>query len=133
MPTNIVRFEWLAYLSLIVGLLGDWLSKTTVAETGILTLAISTGIMVLVVIAVIYLAARQRQNWARWVYAVIAALSIATTILTAWSQLRSEPFATALNVASGLLDVAAVYFVFTGDAGSWFKPGRDASGAAAGM
>jgi hypothetical protein len=126
MPQAIVRFERLAYLSLLLGVLAT--SVLLVRDADVRRLveempaaAIGTNVVPnLVFLALIFAAARRRQNWARWLYSVLVAVGLVIYIIVRHSSLGFDPV-TLLNAASGVTFIASVYFVFSRPSSSWFR------------
>ncbi|MGN6116385.1 MAG: hypothetical protein ACTHN2_12790, partial [Nitrobacter sp.] len=67
----------------------------------------------------VWLAARHRKNWARWVLVTALGLSILSLLDSFGSG--GMTLATALDVLSTGLTAAGIYFSFTGDAKGWFN------------
>ena len=94
----------------------------TRAAWSLLALAI-TGAYLGVLILLVWLAARRRQNWARWLLFALFVLVTATELWSARLYLR-YPLEASLQVAITLLEAAAYWFAFTGASKDWFA-GRD--------
>ena len=72
----------------------------------------------------IWLIARRRKNWARWVWLVFFILGIPLALPTLGRVLRSGPIAATLMCAQNLAQIVALYLVFTGNAREWFGSNR---------
>jgi ABC-type dipeptide/oligopeptide/nickel transport system permease component len=135
MPTNIIRFERLAYISLVMGVVALGIDRNFRAEVGLTVVVVSTAIAVAIGVALIYLAARRRKNWARWAFSIIAAISTAFVAYSVWTEFAVQPWVTGLNIVSTAFDAVAVYLLFSGDSQSWFRPtapsGSNSQGAVA--
>jgi hypothetical protein len=135
MPTNIIRFERLAYISMIFGIFALGIDRNFRAEFGWTVVIVSTAITVAIGVALIFLAARRRKNWARWVFSIIAAVGAAFVAYSLWTEFSAQPWVTGLNIVSTAFDAAAVYLLFSGDSQSWFRPtassGSNSSGVVA--
>lgn len=132
MPTNVVLFERLMYASLCIGLLNLVLDGPRVAsapemqEVGgapfFAVVALGTlGVLLLF----IWLIARKAKNWARLLFAALFAIGLVPTIQNIGNLLEANPPVAALSVAQIIVQLAAIYFIFTGDAPAWFaKPAK---------
>jgi hypothetical protein len=121
-PGNVLRFEVLLYLSLLIDSLSAALLDRATADIGETAAANVNMVAVLLVaffLLLVWLAARHRKNWARWVLVSALGLSI-LSLLDALSS-GEWTLATALDVLSTGLTAAGIYFSFTGDAKGWFN------------
>jgi hypothetical protein len=120
-PRNVLRFEVLLYLSLLI----DTLSAAFVerAPSHISEAAAASGNMFVVVVFIIFLlliwlAARHRKGWARW--ALVAALAL--SVLSLFDSMNGGlTLASAIDLFSTILAGAGIYFSFTDDAKDWFN------------
>ncbi len=124
MPTHVSYFEKLLYGAVALSFISMFISYDTlyaeVGDAGISPqISIITKTMSLLVgVALILLAARGGKNWARWVLT----LGIVESIFSGFgiiSDLGIIPGG--LQIVVMLMQGAAVYFVFTGDAPAWFR------------
>ena len=76
------------------------------------------GIIVFLVYLV-WLAARRRKNWPRWVLA--AALVLSVVSLAQSISASGIEFDSGIELISCALTAAGLYFSFTGDAVGWFN------------
>jgi hypothetical protein len=120
-PRNVLRFEVLLYLSLLIDTLSAAFIERAPAHAG--EAASASGDMFVVVVFVfflllIWLAARHRKNWARWT--LVAALGLST--LSLFDSLSGGlTLASAIDLFSTVLAGAGLYFSFTDDAKDWFN------------
>ena len=120
-PRNVLRFEVLLYLSLLIDTLSAAFVERTPAHTN--ESAAAGGDMFVVVVFVfflllIWLAARHRKSWARWT--LVAALGLST--LSLFDSLSGGlTLASAIDLFSTVLAGAGLYFSFTDDAKDWFN------------
>jgi hypothetical protein len=116
---NLKIFEGLAYGSLIIGLISDFLATPS---TGV---RVAVVIITLLAAALVWAAARRGQAWAAWIFLIVFVPFSIIAILggvggPAWQPeiFRSDVPATrleaALEIISFLLMVAAFYFYFFG-------------------
>ena len=121
-PKNVLRFEVLLYLSLLIDSLSAALLDRTSADMSDAAEA-NVNLIAVVLVAfflfLVWLAARQRKNWARWV--LVAALGLSVLSLLDSFGSGGMTLATALDVVSTALTAAGIYFSFTGDAKGWFN------------
>jgi len=122
-PRNVLRFEVLLYVSLLIDSLSAALLDRGSAD---MAPAVADNInmvallLMIVFVVLVWLAARHRRNWARWV--LVAALGLsAISLVDALAD--GLTLATALDVLSTGISAAGAYFSFTGDAKGWFNSG----------
>jgi uncharacterized BrkB/YihY/UPF0761 family membrane protein len=122
LPRNVLRFEVLLYLSLLLDTLSAAFLDRTPTDTGDATTA-NVNMLAVVLVAffllLVWLAARHRKNWARWV--LVGALGLSVLSLLDALGSGGLTFATAVDVLSTALTAAGLYFSFTGDAKDWFN------------
>lgn len=118
MPTSVVWFERLAYASLGLGFVAlaldyDNLSRLAppAALVGVLLLTIAAMALL------IWLIARQRQGWARW---VLLALFLIGLPYFFTNLLRQSLVSVPVSLLQTVLQGVALFYVFTGDARPWF-------------
>jgi hypothetical protein len=134
MPVNVIRFERLAYLSLVISMVAFVLHNTMGPGERLVPGAIFFALVLTVAIgvAVIRATARLRKNWLRWVYAAFCVLGVAAdawTIPTAFAA--HSPMVHALNVGADILDIACICLLFSAAAGAWFRNSAVACGSQA--
>ena len=134
MPKNVALFELLAYVALGVGLFTlpfltgavlNVLATAGAASGGATSLFALLTILGGLVGALLYgllvwAAARKRQNWARIVYAVLFLLGLISTAFNTDGLQVIGLFSIGSFAIQTLLQLAAIYFVFTKDANPWF-------------
>jgi hypothetical protein len=136
MPSHVRTFFWI-----IVALITYWIFSAALAlayhrgrpfnDQVIFIRIFATAIQCLIYLIPAWLAAFHRQNWARWVFAAIV---VVAPILALWPLLYltghfrdivlQAYFTTLTNpksIAVNALSIAAIVFVFTGNAREWFK------------
>ena len=123
LPRNVFRFEVLLYASLMLDALSvavqDRTPTAEVTERMIMTSTLLGGGMILLLLYFVWLAARQRKNWPRWVLAAALVLSIISLFLTIGERgLELDSF---IEIVSCALTAAGLYYSFTGDAQGWFN------------
>ena len=122
-PRNVLRFEVLLYSSLILDALSvAFQDRTPNADMTESTIAVATVLaagLILLLFYFVWLAARRRKNWPRWVLLatlVLSVISLFQIIDDSGLQLDS-----AIEVVSCALTAVGLYFSFTGDAVGWFN------------
>ena len=79
-PRNVLWFEALLYVSLMLDALSvafqDRTPTAELTEQMILAATMVAGAMILLLVYFVWLAARQRKNWPRWVLAAALLLSV---------------------------------------------------------
>jgi hypothetical protein len=125
-PRSIRRFEFLAYLSLVLLICMFALVREPAHDPETpqwQALAPIVLIYVLGRMVLIFAAARRQQNWARWVYAVLVVPNVVGVVIASLPP-RDYVFAPSdIFIPLFLLaDVAAVYFAFSRESAAWFHP-----------
>ena len=122
-PRNVLRFEVLLYSSLILDALSvAFQDRTPNADMTESTIAVATVLaagLILLLFYFVWLAARRRKNWPRWVLLatlLLSVISLFQIIDDSGLQLDS-----AIEVVSCALTAAGLYCSFTGDAQGWFN------------
>jgi branched-subunit amino acid permease len=122
-PKNVLWFEVLLYLSLTLDALSvafqDRTPSEEVTEQTIMVASVVAGLLILLLVFLVWLAAQRRKNWPRWVLAtvlVLSVISLAQIIGDSGLELDS-----AIEIVSCGLTAAGLYFSFTGDAVGWFN------------
>jgi hypothetical protein len=88
-------------------------------EQMILLVTIVAGAVILLQVYFVWLAARRRKNWPRWVLAAALLLSVITLF---WSIGENGlELDRGIGTVSCALTAAGLYFSFTGDARGWFN------------
>ena len=123
LPANVLRFEALLYASLMLDALSvAFQDRTPNAEMTDQMIAAGTlvaGSLILTLVYFVWLAARRRKNWPRWVLGGALVLSIASLIQIIGDQ--GVELDSAIEIVSCALTAAGLYFSFTGDAQGWFN------------
>jgi hypothetical protein len=122
-PKNVIRFQVLLYLSLVLDALSvafqDRTPTAAINETTILAGNVIAACMILLFVYLVRLAAQQRKNWPRWILTaalVFSVMSLMQVIGDSGLQLDSV-----IEIVSCALTAAGLYFSFTGDAKGWFN------------
>jgi protein-S-isoprenylcysteine O-methyltransferase Ste14 len=121
-PKNVVRFEVLLYLSLMLDSVSvafqDRTPNANMTEQMINVGTVMAAGLILLLVYFVWLAAQHRKSWPRWVLAAALVLSVISLV-----QLIGEKglaFDSGIEVISCALTAAGLYFSFTGDAVGWF-------------
>jgi len=121
-PKNVLWFEVLLYLSLTLDSVSvafqDRTPNANMTEQMINVGTVMAGGLILLLVYFVWLAARHRKSWPRWVLAAALLLSVISLV-----QLIGEKglaFDSGIEVISCALTAAGLYFSFTGDAVGWF-------------
>jgi peptidoglycan/LPS O-acetylase OafA/YrhL len=121
-PKNVLWFEVLLYLSLMLDALSvafqDRTPSAEMTASMIMVATILAGGMILLLLYFVYLAARCRKNWPRWVLAAALVLSM-ISLFQVIGQNGLE-LDSGIEIVSCALTAAGLYFSFTGDAQGWF-------------
>ena len=131
-PTNVTRFEQLMYLSLGIGIVvsalqyEDFVRKAVIhwgpdLPAFLLGGVLGTGVGFGALVLLIWLIARRRKSWARWVYLVLFLIGLPLSIPILGVMLKSNPISAILSIIQVLSQGLALYLIFTGDSANWFK------------
>jgi len=123
MPRNVARFEQLMYVALGIGVLLTAIAFPELSATAGpgFVVAVEGGV-VIVIGLLIWLVARQRQNWARWTFLVLYLVGLPFYVPRFPEMVRVNAISAAASACQLLFQAIAFYLVFTGDARDWFKP-----------
>ena len=123
LPRNVFRFEVLLYASLMLDALSvavqDRTPTAEMTEQMIMANTILAGGMILLLLYFVWLAARQRKNWPRWVLAAALVLSVISLFLVIGEQ--GLELDSVIEIVSCALTAAGLYYSYTGDAQGWFN------------
>jgi cell division protein FtsW (lipid II flippase) len=122
-PKNVLRFEVLLYSSLILDALSvafqDRTPSADMTESTIAAATVLAAGLILLLFYFVWLAARRRKNWPRWVLLATLVLSVISLFqIVDESGLQLD---TAIEVVSCALTAAGLNCSFTGDARGWFN------------
>lgn len=128
MPGNVLLFERLMYVSLLIGLLifgldGDRVAnKPEIQDLGGAKFVLSVLVASLALFVLfIWLIARKGKNWARWVFAGLFAIGLINTYQNIADLIQHNGLAAILSVAQVVIQVFAVYLLFSPEARPWFE------------
>ena len=121
-PKNVWWFEILLYASLVLDALtvafDDRTPTPELSEQMITVRTIYALVILVLVFVLIWLAARRRKGWPRWVLSALFAVS-----LSSLAQMIAEQglgLSVFVNIVSSVLTALGLYLSFTGDAKDWF-------------
>jgi hypothetical protein len=121
-PKNVWWFEVLLYASLTLDALSvafqDRSPTVTMTEQMINVATLMAAAMILLLFYLVWLAARRRKNWPRWV--LVAALGLSLVSLVQVISESGLQLDSAIDAVSCVLTALGLYFGFTGDAKDWF-------------
>ena len=123
LPRNVFRFEILLYASLILDALSVAFEDRTVtsgtSEQAIMAQSVISACLIVLMLYLVYHAARHRKSWPRWVLIAALALSVISLIgIIGDSGLALD---SGIEIVSCVLTVAGLYYSYTGDAQGWFN------------
>ena len=117
-PSNVVWFEVLLYLSLTLDALSVAFGERS-AEVDLLGPMILNAGLILLLVYFVYLAAQKRKNWPRWVLSALLVLSVFSLLpVLAENGLQLD---SAIEIVSCILTAFGLYFSYSGDAKGWFN------------
>ena len=129
MPANIIYFERIAYCALALMLLSLVVDQTTY-QLRIVHVLLPVIVVSIPWGALIWVTARRRRNWGRWIYGMLA---VSAAIRTAWTlgvMARLEFISFLVDPSQALFSLAiflqavATYYAFSRNAGVWFVQSR---------
>ncbi|HWZ39420.1 MAG TPA: hypothetical protein VNY08_14070 [Bradyrhizobium sp.] len=122
-PRNVFRFEVLLYASLMLDALSvavqDRTPTADMTEPMIMANTLIGGGMILLLLYFVWLAARRRKNWPRWVLAAALVLSVISLLQVIGAN--GFELDSVIEIVSCVLTGAGLYYSFTGDAKGWFN------------
>ena len=131
-PESVVWYERLAWAAFAAGLASAAATPATLAKYYD-RYPISYPIVITVVLAGqllwIWLVARKRQNWARWISLIVVLLAIPNAIWDIEERFELNPVAAIFYYPAFAISIVSVMLLFRGDAREWFSRKRFASGA----
>lgn len=125
MPSRVVRFEQLMYASLGIGVVIAVLEANRLAAmagVGVGFLLVMQLLLIALFVLLIWLIARRRKNWARWVILIFFLLGLPMLVPDFLEMLDANPIVGLLSAIQVILQIAALCFLFTGNSRVWFKP-----------
>jgi len=138
MPRNVVRFERLIYVSLVIGLIAALADFSRLTSLGPILSIIAGNVAGLAAMVLLtWLIARRRKNWARWVLLALYVIGLPFVLGGLFiSEVgdvkvgRANLFVMSLVALQAIAQAAALVYVFSGEARAWFS-GRGAPDATA--
>jgi hypothetical protein len=130
-PKSVVWYERLAWTSFALGLASAAANPATLAKYyGRYPIGYPIIIAVVLVAQLIWiwLVARKRQNWTRWISLIAILVSMPTAIWEIEERFRINPVASSLYYLGYALLTVSVMLLFREDAREWFSRKRFASG-----
>ena len=122
-PRNVVWFEVLLYLSLMLDALSvafeDRTPTEEMTESMITLFTVFEAVLIPLLVYFVWLAARKRKNWPRWALAALLALSVISLVQVLGDS--GIALDSGIEIVSCALTAAGLYFSFTGDAVGWFN------------
>jgi hypothetical protein len=123
MPVNVWWFEFLLYASLLIDALSvafdDRTPRPGLTEDMISARSLYALAILMLVFYLIWLAARRRKGWPRWVLAGLFALSVSSLVQVI--AVRGLEFGSFVDIVSSVLTAVGLYLSFTGEARDWFN------------
>ena len=122
-PKNVLWFQTLLYASLMLDALSvafqDRTPSRDMTDSMIMAATMLAGGMILLLFYFVWLAARKRKNWPRWVLAAALVLSMISLVQVIGDN--GLELDSGIEIVSCVLTAAGLYFSFTGDAQGWFN------------
>ena len=122
-PKNVLWFQTLLYASLMLDALSvafqDRTPSRDMTDSMIMVATMLAGGMILLLFYFVWLAARKRKNWPRWVLAAALVLSMISLVQVIGDN--GLELDSGIEIVSCVLTALGLYFSFTGDAKGWFN------------
>jgi hypothetical protein len=122
-PRNVLRFEVLMYISLMLDAMAVAVQDRTptpeISDAAIMVQTTLNGIEIVVMAYFVYLAAQGRKNWPRWVF--LAMLMLGYISLALFLRDNSMTLDAGIEIISCALTTVGLYYSYTGDARGWFN------------
>jgi protein-S-isoprenylcysteine O-methyltransferase Ste14 len=122
-PGNVLRFEVLLYISLMLDTLSVALADRTQTsentDSMIMAQAFFNVAEILLFVYFVNLAARHRKNWPRWV--MLAALVLSGVWLVLFLGDKGMTLDAGIEIISCVLTSLGLYYSVSGDARGWFN------------
>ncbi len=117
-PRDVLRFEVLLYLSLLLDALSAALFGITADGSDKPFVSFFTALIIAALVFLVWLAAQRQKNWARWTLFGFFALTLLLYIASLSAMtLGIKEF---VDVISIILSAFGFYFSFTAEARRWF-------------
>jgi hypothetical protein len=130
-PNNVRRFAWLWTASIVIAFIGVPFtpepSSPDLLKFGITRVVLmifevfSMTVIIALMLPFFWLAVWRGRNWARWVLFIAFAVTTPLFFVTPKVFDPENLPQTGVELVSLIVEAAAFYFLFTGDARSWFK------------
>jgi protein-S-isoprenylcysteine O-methyltransferase Ste14 len=121
-PGNVLRFEVLLYISLMLDALSVAVQDRTptpeLTDASIMAQTTLNGVVIVLLAYFVYLAAQRRKSWPRWI--MLAALVLSGTSLLLVLSDKGMTLDSGIEIISCALTTIGLYYSFTGDAQGWF-------------
>jgi hypothetical protein len=122
-PRNVLRFEVLMYISLMLDAISVAVQDRTptpeISEATIMVQTTLNGIEIVVMAYFVHLAAQGRKNWPRWVF--LAMLVLGYISLALFLRANNMTLDAGIEIISCALTTVGLYYSCTGDARGWFN------------
>jgi cell division protein FtsW (lipid II flippase) len=123
LPRNVFWFEVLLYASLMLDALSVAVQDRTpvgdMTEQMVMAATIVAGGIILLLLYFVWLAARRRKNWPRWVLTVALVLSVISLFQVIGE--KGLELDSVIEIVSCALTTVGLYLSLTGDAKGWFN------------
>ena len=131
LPSNVLYFERLMYLSIVLGILAIPLSWSRLLQAarpigGAFFIIIVDAFVLAVMVALVWLTARRAKNWARWTGLILLLLGLPGGLRVVLSNLHTQPLAGRIGLVQVALQIVALFLIFNGSSRDWFR--KDSTG-----
>lgn len=122
MPKSIILFERLSYLSVFLGVLSMALNMPTITKFSAQSLGIYPAVILAVFgvqILFIWLIARRRKNWARWIWIFVTIAGSVSALFDMSVRFNNNLVAAAAYYLVYIVSIAATVFLLTPNSRAW--------------
>ena len=124
-PKQVTTGVSLLWTSFFLGFPGLWLAASRDPETVLNPASILFVVLFMFLVASVNVQTYRGRNWARIASLVFVLLSVGLTLAPPPEPVPPSAIENALTVICLVLDVVAMYFLFSKPAARWFRPERD--------
>lgn len=135
-PSSIVNFERVVLLSILLGIVGTWLSwariQAMVAQTATAggphmstnTVIVIQAVTIALYLLLIWFISRKASPVAKWIYVVLAGLGLVFGLFGLPQTMRYGTAPLLVAIVQYLLSITSLWLLFRPDAKAWFSEGR---------
>ena len=124
MPKNVLRFERLGYLTVVLGslaaMLANWPTIIKFSQQYPFAYPVMIALVWILQLSWIWIIARKHQNWARWFSVVTIVICVLMEVMSFRTKYQTNPVAEIVNCMIYVMWIVEFSLLFTADAKPWF-------------